>query len=102
MDWIASRKRITRLKNLWNAAWFGKLELKVKSLKRHKSSKMRQWDWEGMFAIIQGHRFIWWSSERHFDDGVDPLGQIFFAGHAGLAGKYLCVYNLSFISSLSM
>jgi hypothetical protein len=46
----------------------------------------RNWSWEPAFGLIEGHCFIWWRSERHFDTGNVPLGQIFFAGHSGLAG----------------
>jgi len=41
--------------------------------------------WDPIFAILQGHRFIWWRSEKDFDDGNSPSGHIIFAGHSGLA-----------------
>jgi hypothetical protein len=41
--------------------------------------------WGGAFAVIQGHRFLWWESTRDFDDGQPPKGRVFLAGHAGLA-----------------
>jgi len=37
------------------------------------------------FAMIQGHRFLWWKSVSDFDRGEPPAGRIFLAGHAGLA-----------------
>lgn len=46
----------------------------------------RHWTWETAFGLLEGHRFIWWRSEKHFDTGEAPLGRIFFAGHSGLAG----------------
>ena len=77
---VAGKKRSTRLGKLWKAQWFGRLELKTVSGSGH------QWDWKPIFCIFQGHRFIWWSSEKDFDEGENPSGQIYFAGHSGLAG----------------
>jgi hypothetical protein len=81
---LASKKRATRLTKLWKAQWFGKLELKVKV--STVLSSERPWEWRAIFCIIQGHRFIWWESEKDFDEGENPSGQIYFAGHSGLAG----------------
>jgi hypothetical protein len=81
---LASKKRAARLTKLWKAQWFGKLELKVK-ISAALSSE-REWEWKTIFCIIQGHRFIWWESEKDFDEGENPSGQIYFAGHSGLAG----------------
>ena len=80
---LANKKRAARLTKLWKAQWFGKLELKVKI---SSSLTERQWEWRTIFCIIQGHRFIWWESEKDFDEGENPSGQIYFAGHSGLAG----------------
>ena len=44
------------------------------------------WHWADAFAIVQGHRFLWWPSAHDFDNGETPAGRIFLAGHAGLAG----------------
>jgi len=88
---LAKKKRATRLTKLWNAQWFGKLELKVRSYAATGDSN-RQWDWKSTFAIIQGHRFIWWDSEKDFDEGENPSGQIFFAGHVR-------TYNILHITS---
>lgn len=77
---VANKKRATRLAKLWKAQWFGKLELKV----RNESGN--RWNWKHIFCIIQGHRFIWWDSEKDFDEGENPSGQVYFAGHSGLAG----------------
>ncbi|KAL7527369.1 hypothetical protein ACHAXR_006588 [Thalassiosira sp. AJA248-18] len=77
---FAIAKRQTRLEKLWKTKWHGALELK------EKKSEQPTWSWEPAFALIEGHRFIWWRSERHFDTGEAPLGKIFFAGHSGLAG----------------
>ena len=72
-----------RLKRLWKAQWFGTVEL----MEATTSSKAdRRWDWEPVFGLVHGHRFIWWRSEKQFDDGESPLGQIYFAGHSGLGG----------------
>ena len=80
---LALKKRMLRLKRLWRAQWFGTVELKEMTSSKEAD---RQWDWEPVFALVHGHRFIWWRSEKHFDDGEAPLGQIFFAGHSGLGG----------------
>mmetsp|Transcript_10228 Transcript_10228/g.18060 ORF Transcript_10228/g.18060 Transcript_10228/m.18060 type:complete len:519 (+) Transcript_10228:245-1801(+) len=84
---FAMAKRQTRLEKLWKAKWHGALELKEKKSEQATSlSSSRKWSWETAFGLIEGHRFIWWRSEKHFDTGEAPLGQIFFAGHSGLAG----------------
>ena len=80
---LALKKRMLRLNRLWRAQWFGTVELKEMTSSKEAD---RQWDWEPVFALVHGHRFIWWRSEKHFDDGEAPLGQIFFAGHSGLGG----------------
>ena len=36
------------------------------------------------FALLQGHRFLWWRSVEDFDDGCEPLGSLNLSGHAGL------------------
>lgn len=81
----ATKKRTGRLTKLYQAQWFGKLDLKTPNTLASTEGD-RHWDWVGIFAIIQGHRFVWWQSEEAFDDGENPSGQIFFAGHSGLAG----------------
>ena len=80
---LALKKRMLRLNRLWKAQWFGTVELKEFTSSKEAD---RQWDWEPVFGLVHGHRFIWWRSEKHFDDGEPPLGQIFFAGHSGLGG----------------
>ena len=81
-------KRQARLDKLWKAKWHGALELKERKAEHQPTSptSSRNWTWEPAFALIEGHRFVWWRSERHFDTGEAPIGQIFFAGHSGLAG----------------
>ncbi len=81
---IARKKRSLRLTKLWKAQWFGRLEMKVAG-GGAVNNMNRQWDWRGIFAIVQGHRFVWWGSEKGFDLGENPMGQIYFAGHSGLA-----------------
>lgn len=81
----AAKRRTARLTKLYQAQWFGKLELKTSNTLA-PTADARHWDWISIFAIIQGHRFVWWSSENDFDDGENPAGQLFFAGHSGLAG----------------
>ena len=86
--WLkAIAKRQNRLEKLWKAQWHGTLELKEKKAEQPSSPAFsRNWSWETVFALIEGHRFIWWRSEKQFDTGEAPLGQIYFAGHSGLAG----------------
>ena len=79
----AEKRRTRRLTKLYQAQWFGKLELKTPN--KSATENDRDWDWISIFAIIQGHRFVWWKSEKDFDNGENPAGQIFFAGHSGLA-----------------
>lgn len=81
----AAKRRNGRLTKLYQAQWFGKLELKTPNTLAPTEDD-RHWDWISIFAIIQGHRFVWWQSENDFDDGENPAGQLFFAGHSGLAG----------------
>ncbi len=82
----ANAKRQSRLEKLWKAKWYGALEVREKRADLSTTMSTRNWSWEPAFGLIEGHRFIWWRSERHFDTGDAPLGQIFFAGHSGLAG----------------
>ena len=79
----AKKRRTRRLTKLYQARWFGKLELKTPN--NTASENGRDWDWITIFAIIKGHRFVWWKSDKDFDNGENPAGQIFFAGHSGLA-----------------
>ena len=60
---LAKKKRVARLTKLWKAQWFGRLEIKALDSLMSSNSK-RHWDWRYIFAIIQGHRFIWWKSEK--------------------------------------
>ena len=89
---FANAKRESRLEKLWKAKWYGTLALKVNKAEQSTNiatntiSSSRGWNWESAFGLIEGHRFIWWVSERHFDTGESSLGQIYFAGHSGLAG----------------
>jgi len=83
---LAAQKRNARLVKLWKAQWFGNLEIKESKENYNSPSGTRKWHWLSIFAIVQGHRFIWWRSEKHFDAGEAPMGEIFFAGHSGLAG----------------
>jgi len=79
---ITSIRRSARLTKLWKASWFGPLEL------RRESNLVLDdgFEWENIFAIILGHRFLWWRSEKHFDQGEKPIGRILFSGHSGLSG----------------
>jgi len=39
-----------------------------------------------IFAVVQGHRFLWWNSVDEFDEGELPSGKVILSGHAGLGG----------------
>eukprot|EP00980_Cylindrotheca_fusiformis_P023760 scaffold10939_cov105-Cylindrotheca_fusiformis.AAC.5 len=75
-----SRKRESRLKQLWKAQWYSKIRIKVRIEAEQASN------WMNAFAIVQGHHFLWWKSISGFDSGEDPVGRIFLTGHAGLTG----------------
>jgi len=104
---LAQAKRAARLNRLWNARWYGAVRMKVAvpstNIQQQNNGaltisggvegdtiarKKREWKWESVFVVIQGHRIVWWKNERAFDDGdaTPPLGQILFAGHSGIAG----------------
>lgn len=50
-----------------------------------QSTNNEELEWRTVFAMIQGHRLLWWRSVGEFDTGVSPLGRLFLAGHAGLS-----------------
>ncbi|EJK56333.1 hypothetical protein THAOC_23806 [Thalassiosira oceanica] len=77
---LAAAKRESRLEKLWKTQWHGTLKIK------RNDPDTSLWRWESAFALIEGHRFIWWKSEKHFDTGEASEGSLFFAGHAGLSG----------------
>ncbi len=72
---FSEEKRGKRLKMLFRARWYSSIQILSSSGDR----------WKTCFAIIQGHRFTWWSSVNDFDEGCQPLGSIFLSGHSGLA-----------------
>lgn len=72
---FSEEKRGKRLKMLFRARWYSSIQILSSSGDR----------WKTCFAIIQGHRFTWWSSVNDFDEGGKPLGSIFLSGHSGLA-----------------
>ena len=84
---FANTKRQTRLKKLWKASWHGNVKVKERRPDSSYSESKRTWIWDTAFVLIEGHRFVWWRSEKHFDIGEAPLGQIFFAGHSGLVSR---------------
>lgn len=81
----ADQKRTARLQKLWKARWYATVQLKTHQ-ERTSPREARDWHWVEAFAIVQGHRFLWWQSAQDFDNGEPPSGRIFLAGHAGLAG----------------
>jgi hypothetical protein len=82
----AAAKRLSRLQRLWKAQWYSSIKLRLQNVRRDSSSAdSKASHWENVFAIVQGHRFLWWHSVREFDNGELPSGRIFLSGHAGLA-----------------
>jgi hypothetical protein len=83
----ASDKRESRLKKLWKATWHSPVVLLIQNQKRdqHQGTHLL-YHKKSCFAVIQGHRFIWWNSVRDFDDGELPEGKLLLSGHAGIGG----------------
>jgi hypothetical protein len=90
----AAEKRLSRLQRLWKAQWHAIIKLRTQSTQRmgsvsprtSSSSDCKSFPWETVFAMVQGHRFLWWQTVRDFDNGEPPSGRIFLSGHAGLTG----------------
>ena len=78
MEKHAEEKRNSRLKRLWRAQWYSSVEI------LQKDDKGDDYSWQNAFALIQGHRFLWWQSANDFDRGEAAQGRIFLEGHAGL------------------
>lgn len=82
----AAGKRLSRLQRLWKAQWCSSIKLRLQNVRRdYYPADSKASHWENVFAIVQGHRFLWWHSVREFDNGKLPSGRIFLSGHAGLA-----------------
>lgn len=69
----AETKRKSRVKKLWKASWHGSLKVKEKRPESSYSQSKRTWNWESAFVLIEGHRLIWWRSEKHFDVGEGKM-----------------------------
>jgi len=78
MEKHAEEKRNSRLRRLWRAQFFSSVEILQEDDRSGKIS------WQNAFAIVQGHRFLWWRSASDFDSGEQAQGRIFLEGHAGL------------------
>lgn len=79
----ASLTRNTRLGRLWKASWSSPIEIRITNVGTRGESRGY---WEPAFAVMKGHRFLWWNSVDSFDDGEVPSGMIYFSGHSGLTG----------------
>jgi hypothetical protein len=75
-----AERRNQRMERLWRVQWHGSIEMLT--FVKGGSNNL---DHRNAFALLQGHRFLWWRSVTDFDDGADPLGYVSFRGHAGLA-----------------
>lgn len=76
---LAAAKRKSRMQRLWRVQWY----CTARMLAHNKTEDGP--DWRTVFAMIQGHRLLWWRSIGDFDSGFPPLGRLFLAGHAGLS-----------------
>mmetsp|Transcript_14872 Transcript_14872/g.41407 ORF Transcript_14872/g.41407 Transcript_14872/m.41407 type:complete len:1532 (+) Transcript_14872:243-4838(+) len=81
----AVEKRETRLEKLWKAKWHSPIKILVQD-NEMDHSQQPMFHWESGFAVVQGHRFIWWKSVDDFDDGELQAGKLILSGHAGLGG----------------
>jgi hypothetical protein len=78
----ASQDRIALLRRLWKASWFSRVQIRVPE---RESNSGERGMWEPAFAVMEGHRFMWWLSIDDFDNGKAPA-IIFLSGHSGLTG----------------
>lgn len=83
---LAAERRVSRLKQLWNAKWFSMVKVKVADSGSRSKIHTGAWCWEERFVVVHGRRLLIWESDKNFDEGDPPLDRIFLAGHAGLAG----------------
>lgn len=81
----ALEKRESRLKKLWKAKWHSSIKILIQDDERDQR-KQFTFNLKPIFAVVQGHRFIWWDSVDEFDDGELPSGKVILSGHAGLGG----------------
>lgn len=82
----ASSKRISRLRKLWKSKWFASVRLRVQKVRELSNGDDKSPHWKPVFAIIQGHKFLWWDSTGAFDRGELPQGRLLLAGHSGTTG----------------
>lgn len=77
------RKRLknTKLRIMLECIWDGNVHLKNYG-SGHTASAALQW--EAVYIVLQGHRFVWWTSETDFDEGKPPSDQLLLFGHAGV------------------
>ena len=76
---IVNEKRKKRLRNLWRAEWYASVQMLC------SGKNASDLAWASRFAVVQGHRLLWWDSVSDFDSGNAPTGRVLLAGHAGLA-----------------
>jgi hypothetical protein len=79
----ASQERIRLLRRLWKASWYSIIQIRVSERGKNVRESRR---WNPAFAVLEGHRFLWWNSTDAFDNGKAPAGKIFLSGHSGLTG----------------
>lgn len=75
---LALSKRTNRLERLWRAHFYSSVSI-LQLTDKGRSDRINA------FAMIQGHRFLWWRSVGAFDNGDEPLGFLFLSGHSGMA-----------------
>ena len=82
----ASEKRESRLQKLWKANWHSKIKLLTQNEGDASPGATLSYSKQSCFAVIQGHRFLWWKNVQQFDDGDLPVGSLLLSGHAGIGG----------------
>lgn len=87
---LASEKRTARLEKLWKASWYSSVKIFIQFQDREGGIDQNQsttyYRLEPSFAMVQGHRFLWWHTVQDFDDGELPAGKLLLSGHAGWGG----------------
>lgn len=75
---LSAAKRKSRMQRLWRVQWYGTAQMLI-------THKVGSPEWRSVFAIVQGHRLLWWRSMHDFDSGVSPLDRLLLSGHAGFS-----------------
>mmetsp|Transcript_25640 Transcript_25640/g.71652 ORF Transcript_25640/g.71652 Transcript_25640/m.71652 type:complete len:245 (+) Transcript_25640:1562-2296(+) len=77
----------SRLRKLcWQASWYSEVRLRSNTILdvAKNSDPNNSMNWTDAFAILQGHRLLWWDDITAFDAGEHPVGSLYLSGHSGL------------------